>query len=61
MRRVQPRQRSNMNRQFKRQFIGNSWQFICFSAIHASTDAAKSEKQSIYRQFFRPDVLLLKF
>ena len=35
MRRVQPRQRSNMNRQFKRQFISNSWQFVRFWAIQA--------------------------
>ena len=44
MRRVQPRQRSNINRQFTKQFIGNSWQFICFSAIQASTGAPKFEK-----------------
>ena len=33
MRRVQPRQRSNMNRQLTKQFISNSLQFICFPAI----------------------------
>ena len=37
--------RSNVNRQFTKQFAGNSWQFACFSAIQASTDAPEFESR----------------
>ena len=39
---------SNVNRQFTKQFAGNSWQFACFAAIQASINAPEFENRGNY-------------